>query len=45
MKIGQLASFIDTEFLPPEYAEIYQERAREAAHLRPADAVGARSRR
>ena len=24
MKIGQLASFIDTEFLPPEYAEIYQ---------------------
>ena len=26
MKIGQLASFIDTEFLPPEYAEIYQEK-------------------
>jgi len=25
MKIGQLASFIDTEFLPPEYAELYQE--------------------
>jgi predicted unusual protein kinase regulating ubiquinone biosynthesis (AarF/ABC1/UbiB family) len=25
MKIGQLASFVDTEFLPPEYAEIYQE--------------------
>jgi predicted unusual protein kinase regulating ubiquinone biosynthesis (AarF/ABC1/UbiB family) len=24
MKIGQLASFVDTEFLPPEYAEIYQ---------------------
>ncbi len=23
MKLGQLASFIDTEFLPPEYAEIY----------------------
>ena len=23
MKIGQLASFIDTEFLPPEYAELY----------------------
>ena len=22
---GQLASFIDTEFLPPEYAELYQE--------------------
>ena len=31
MKIGQLASFIDTEFLPPEYAEIYQ---RELAKLR-----------
>ena len=25
MKIGQLASFVDTEFLPPEYAELYQE--------------------
>ena len=25
MKLGQLASFIDTEFLPPEYREIYQE--------------------
>jgi predicted unusual protein kinase regulating ubiquinone biosynthesis (AarF/ABC1/UbiB family) len=25
MKLGQLASFIDTEFLPPEYAELYQE--------------------
>ena len=24
MKLGQLASFIDTEYLPPEYAEIYQ---------------------
>src|SRR3954471_15205032 len=24
MKLGQLASFIDTEFLPPEYAELYQ---------------------
>jgi predicted unusual protein kinase regulating ubiquinone biosynthesis (AarF/ABC1/UbiB family) len=24
MKLGQLASFVDTEFLPPEYAEIYQ---------------------
>jgi predicted unusual protein kinase regulating ubiquinone biosynthesis (AarF/ABC1/UbiB family) len=31
MKIGQLASFIDTEFLPPEYAEIYQQ---ELAKLR-----------
>jgi predicted unusual protein kinase regulating ubiquinone biosynthesis (AarF/ABC1/UbiB family) len=26
MKIGQLASFIDTEFLPPEYRELYQEK-------------------
>src|SRR5688572_18086251 len=25
MKLGQLASFIDTEFLPPEYQEIYHE--------------------
>ena len=25
MKIGQLASFVDVEFLPPEYREIYQE--------------------
>src|SRR5437016_10569493 len=25
MKLGQLASFIDTEFLPPEYAEIYHD--------------------
>jgi predicted unusual protein kinase regulating ubiquinone biosynthesis (AarF/ABC1/UbiB family) len=31
MKIGQLASFIDTEFLPPEYAEIYKQ---ELAKLR-----------
>src|SRR5437868_3910835 len=26
MKIGQLASFIDTEFLPPEYLELYQDK-------------------
>src|SRR5215217_3745042 len=26
MKIGQLASFIDTEFLPPEYRDLYQDR-------------------
>ncbi|HEV3055735.1 MAG TPA: AarF/UbiB family protein, partial [Solirubrobacteraceae bacterium] len=26
MKIGQLASFVDVDFLPPEYREIYQER-------------------
>ncbi|MGZ5334284.1 MAG: ABC1 kinase family protein [Solirubrobacterales bacterium] len=25
MKIGQMASFIDTDFLPPEYREVYQE--------------------
>jgi predicted unusual protein kinase regulating ubiquinone biosynthesis (AarF/ABC1/UbiB family) len=25
MKIGQMASFIDTDFLPPEYREIYQD--------------------
>jgi predicted unusual protein kinase regulating ubiquinone biosynthesis (AarF/ABC1/UbiB family) len=31
MKLGQLASFVDTELLPPEYAEIYQE---ELAKLR-----------
>src|SRR5919205_2782504 len=29
MKIGQFASFIDTEFLPPEYAEMYQEKLSE----------------
>src|SRR5437764_3045748 len=26
MKIGQLASFIDTEFLPPDYRELYQDK-------------------
>jgi predicted unusual protein kinase regulating ubiquinone biosynthesis (AarF/ABC1/UbiB family) len=26
MKIGQLASFIDTEFLPPEYRALYQDK-------------------
>jgi predicted unusual protein kinase regulating ubiquinone biosynthesis (AarF/ABC1/UbiB family) len=31
MKIGQLASFIDTEFLPPEYRDLYQD---ELASLR-----------
>jgi predicted unusual protein kinase regulating ubiquinone biosynthesis (AarF/ABC1/UbiB family) len=31
MKLGQLASFIDTELLPPEYAEIYHD---ELAKLR-----------
>ncbi len=31
MKIGQLASFIDTDFLPDEYRELYQDKL---AHLR-----------
>ena len=31
MKIGQLASFIDTDFLPEEYRELYQDKL---AHLR-----------
>jgi predicted unusual protein kinase regulating ubiquinone biosynthesis (AarF/ABC1/UbiB family) len=26
MKVAQLASFIDTEFLPPEYRDLYQEK-------------------
>ena len=34
MKIGQLASFIDTEFLPPEYRELYQEKLSHAARPR-----------
>ena len=34
MKIGQLASFIDTDFLPPEYRELYQEKLVGAAHAR-----------
>jgi predicted unusual protein kinase regulating ubiquinone biosynthesis (AarF/ABC1/UbiB family) len=29
MKIGQLASFIDTEFLPPEYRDLYQDKLSE----------------
>jgi predicted unusual protein kinase regulating ubiquinone biosynthesis (AarF/ABC1/UbiB family) len=29
MKIGQLASFIDTEFLPPEYRDLYQDQLAE----------------
>ncbi|HEX2233654.1 MAG TPA: AarF/ABC1/UbiB kinase family protein [Thermoleophilaceae bacterium] len=42
MKIGQLASFIDTEFLPPEYRELYQEelgRLRTSAPPMPWDKV------
>ncbi len=45
MKLGQLASFVDTEFLPPEYARDLPGAAREAAHLGPADAVGEGRRR
>src|SRR5262249_61772939 len=32
MKIGQMASFIDVDFLPPEYREIYQD---QLSKLRP----------
>src|SRR3954447_11249403 len=32
MKLGQFASFIDTEFIPEEYRDIYQE---QLAKLRP----------
>ena len=40
MKIGQLASFIDTEFLPARVPRDLPGAAREAAHRRAADAVG-----
>jgi predicted unusual protein kinase regulating ubiquinone biosynthesis (AarF/ABC1/UbiB family) len=36
MKIGQLASFIDVEFLPPEYRAIYQEKLGELRDGAPA---------
>ena len=39
MKIGQLASFIDTEFLPPEYRELYQEQLATLRTTGAADAV------
>ena len=39
MKIGQLASFIDTEFLPPEYRELYQDKLSKLRSEAPADAV------
>ena len=45
MKIGQLASFIDTEFLPPEYRELYQEQLATAAHRRRRRCRGRRSRK
>ena len=36
MKIGQLASFVDVEFLPPEFREIYQERLGQLRDAAPA---------
>ncbi len=36
MKIGQLASFIDTDFLPPEYRELYQDKLSELRSEAPA---------
>src|SRR5258706_13927451 len=35
MKIGQLASFIDTEFIPEEYRELYQEKLGELRQSAP----------
>ena len=48
MKMGQLASFVDTEFLPREYAEIYQEQLaqlRTSAPAMPWEKVSRCSRR
>jgi len=36
MKIGQLASFVDVEFLPPEYRAIYQEKLGQLRDAAPA---------
>ena len=36
MKIGQLASFIDTDLLPPEHRELYQDRLGELRSAAPA---------
>jgi predicted unusual protein kinase regulating ubiquinone biosynthesis (AarF/ABC1/UbiB family) len=36
MKIGQLASFVDVEFLPPEYRAIYQEKLAKLRDAAPA---------
>src|SRR5205085_8075867 len=36
MKIGQLASFVDVEFLPPEYRAIYQEKLADLRDSAPA---------
>ena len=40
MKMGQLASFIDTEYLPDEYRELYQEKLGKLRTSAPRDAVG-----
>jgi predicted unusual protein kinase regulating ubiquinone biosynthesis (AarF/ABC1/UbiB family) len=42
MKLGQLASFVDTEFLPEEYREVYQEqmaKLRDSAEAMPWEKV------
>lgn len=36
MKVGQLASFVDVEFLPPEYREIYQDKLADLRDAAPA---------
>src|SRR5438270_1621806 len=36
MKLGQLASFVDVEFLPPEYRAIYQEKLADLRDAAPA---------
>ena len=36
MKLGQLASFVDVDFLPPEYREIYQEKLADLRDAAPA---------
>jgi predicted unusual protein kinase regulating ubiquinone biosynthesis (AarF/ABC1/UbiB family) len=40
MKIGQLASFVDVEFLPPEYRTIYQQKLAELRDAAPAMSWG-----
>src|SRR6266516_1353967 len=35
MKIGQLASFIDTEFIPEEYRDLYQDKLGELRQSAP----------
>jgi predicted unusual protein kinase regulating ubiquinone biosynthesis (AarF/ABC1/UbiB family) len=36
MKVGQLASFVDTDFLPPEYREVWQEKLADLRDSAPA---------